>query len=561
MKLFSRFRSALKINVILTVIFPFVLISFNIWFMTRRIDEEVGNENIVLSNSLAREVEQFLDEPIRLLGQLDEILKRKGLISDGRLNSYLDTIMVHYPFFDMIQILDEDGVVKYIAPYNLDYLDINLSNQPFYKETVNTGNIYWSKTFITMPTGYPTVTVTYPLKKGMIVGYLNLAELSKIVKKIRRGKTGNSVIVDREGTIIAHPETRLVFEQVNIKNLNIVENAKKQTKNVYRFRFMEEEYIGSATVVDSTGWRVIVFQSVDEAFYSVRRAWYFLFAGIILAVIAAFFISRVSVKRISNPLTRLVENAKKIADGDYGISMHPERYLEINELAEVFSRMTIAIKTREEEIKRGQTFLDSIIENIPNMVFVKEAVTLKFVRFNKAGEELLGFPRDSMIGKTDYDFFPAEEAEFFISRDREVLEKGSLLNIPEEKVETKNRGERVLHTKKIPIFGEDNMPKYLLGISEDITDYKRMENELLNIRKLESIGMLAGGIAHDFNNILTAILGNIELSRISRAASPGFITGTPCRCRCVVPTTSTDEATASSSVENTSAFSKTSSLP
>ena len=71
MKLFSRFRNALKINVILTVIFPFVLISFNIWFMTRRIDEEVGNENIVLSNSLAREVEQFLDEPIRLLGQLD----------------------------------------------------------------------------------------------------------------------------------------------------------------------------------------------------------------------------------------------------------------------------------------------------------------------------------------------------------------------------------------------------------------------------------------------------------------------------------------------------------
>ena len=92
--------------------------------------------------------------------------------------------------------------------------------------------------------------------------------------------------------------------------------------------------------------------------------------------------------------------------------MHPERYLEINELAEVFSRMTIAIKTREEEIKRGQTFLDSIIENIPNMVFVKEAVTLKFVRFNKAGEELLGFPRDSMIGKTDYDFFRLKKQSF-----------------------------------------------------------------------------------------------------------------------------------------------------
>lgn len=54
----------------------------------------------------------------------------------------------------------------------------------------------------------------------------------------------------------------------------------------------------------------------------------------------------------------------------------------------------------------------------------------------------------------------------------------------------------------------------MLGISEDITDIKRMEEELLNARKLESIGILAGGIAHDFNNILTAILGNVELAKM-----------------------------------------------
>jgi PAS domain S-box-containing protein len=515
MRLFPRIRSALKFNFILAVVVPFTLISFHILYtMTRRMKEEVTNDQVVLSNSLVREVEYFLEEPMHFLGQIEEILKRKVLISDGRINSYLDTIMIHYPFFDMIQILDGEGVVKYVAPYNLDYLDINLSQQPFYKETVKEGKIYWSKTFISMPTGYPTVSVTYPLKSGMIVGYLNLAELSKIVKEIRRGNTGYSIIVDGDGTIIAHPDTRFVFEQVNIKNLNIVERAAEQKKSTYRFRFLETEYIGSVAVVESTGWSVIIFQSVDEAFYSVKRARFILFSVIVIAVIAAFFISRMIIKRISNPLIQLVNNAKKIASGDYSISMQSESYFEINELARDFSRMVKAIKTREEEIKKTQTFLDSIIENIPNMVFVKEAMTLKFVRFNKAGEELLGFPRNSMIGKTDYDFFPAEEAEFFISRDREVLEKGSLLNIPEEKIETKNRGERVLHTKKIPIFDEDNVPKYLLGISEDITEYKRMEEELLNVRKLESIGMLAGGIAHDFNNILTAVLGNIELARI-----------------------------------------------
>ncbi|HEB30852.1 MAG TPA: response regulator [Spirochaetes bacterium] len=329
-----------------------------------------------------------------------------------------------------------------------------------------------------------------------------------------KGEIYYAVIVDREGTIIAFPDTTFVSERVNIKSLAIIEQTLAHKKNSTRFRFLETDYIGGGAVVESTGWPVVVFQSVEEAFFVVRRTRYFILLSIVVAAAVAFIISRLSIRRVVNPLSQLVKNARKIAGGDYSVTMRMESYLEINELAEDFSRMAKAIKNREEELKRAQTFLDSIIENIPNMVFVKDARTLKFVSFNKAGEELLGFPRVSMIGKTDYDFHPPEEAEIIISRNMETLEKGSLLDIPEEKINTKSRGERILHTKKIPIFGEDNRPTYLLGISEDITDYKRMEGELLNMRKLESIGVLAGGIAHDFNNILTVILGNIELAGI-----------------------------------------------
>lgn len=129
---------------------------------------------------------------------------------------------------------------------------------------------------------------------------------------------------------------------------------------------------------------------------------------------------------------------------------------------------------RAAERDEQQRFIDSILEHIPDMVFLKDAVDLRFVRFNRAGERLLGLSRESLIGRNDYDFFPKEQADFFTSKDREVLASGALLDIPEEPIATPY-GRRLLHTKKIPILGADGTPRYLLGISEDITELRRAQ--------------------------------------------------------------------------------------
>jgi len=142
------------------------------------------------------------------------------------------------------------------------------------------------------------------------------------------------------------------------------------------------------------------------------------------------------------------------------------------------------VRTRRDELEvsenrrtRINAFLDSIIENIPDMIFVKDAKELRFVLFNKAGEELLGYSRQELIGKNDYDFFPKTEADFFTAKDRQVLNRGKVVVIDEESIHTKN-GIRTLHTKKIPLLDRDGVPQYLLGISEDITARKLFETNL-----------------------------------------------------------------------------------
>ena len=135
-------------------------------------------------------------------------------------------------------------------------------------------------------------------------------------------------------------------------------------------------------------------------------------------------------------------------------------------------------KQAEQEVQRTQVVLNSIIENLPDMVFVKDAKDLRFVRFNRAGEELLGYSREELIGKNDYDFFPKDEADFFWEKDCEVLQGGRLVDIPEEPIKTRLKGMRFLHTKKVPILRDDGVPQYLLGISEDITEQKRAQEQL-----------------------------------------------------------------------------------
>jgi len=183
--------------------------------------------------------------------------------------------------------------------------------------------------------------------------------------------------------------------------------------------------------------------------------------------------------------------------------LHPEKHEIYMRLSVFMLAMTsgiiahILLKRQQastERANRSERFVNSIIDNIPGMIFIKDAEDLSFIRINEYGTQLLGLPNNELIGKNDYDFFPKQQADYFTRMDREVLASGTGKDISEEEIDTKYLGKRLLHTKKVSVPDENGQPAFLLGLSQDITDHKRTEDELHRTQRIHMtlLGNLPG---------------------------------------------------------------------
>lgn len=135
-------------------------------------------------------------------------------------------------------------------------------------------------------------------------------------------------------------------------------------------------------------------------------------------------------------------------------------------------------KKAEKELADTKNFLNMILENIPDMIFVKEVSGFTYTFTNKSAEEFIGLSRDGIIGKSASELFAKDAAERISEQDQEILRIGGQIEFREELSQRTGERLRKFFTKKFPIFDDNGKAGYIVSISDDITERIKSEDEL-----------------------------------------------------------------------------------
>ncbi len=163
-------------------------------------------------------------------------------------------------------------------------------------------------------------------------------------------------------------------------------------------------------------------------------------------------------------------------------------------------------KRAEEALQRSESTNRAILDAIPDMIFrlSRDGAYLDFIP--GTGVEPV-VPRDEFLGRRVHEVLPPEIAEEITLRVEMALQTGETQLYEHQVVVS---GERRDWETRFAVSGDDEV----LAIVRDVTTRRRLEGQLRQAQKMETVGRLAGGVAHDFNNLLTAVLGYSQLGEM-----------------------------------------------
>jgi len=358
-----------------------------------------------------------------------------------------------------------------------------------------------------VPTGHMAGVLLFTIDVSSLVG--------KVIENIRSGKTGYAWAIDNKGMFLYHPEDEFIgkdafkarasrkpkvsFDQINLIQKEKMLEGKKGTGWYTSFWHGDieketQKLIAYAPVYLTSGqdrnWSIAVVAPISEVEGKVHSVYLrqFYIQGVIVLVIVFGSIYVISFER---RWARVLEE-------------------EVTKKTEYLTKTLDKLEKSEEKYR-------TLVESAEDLIFAIDDEGT-YLSMNRCASRFFKGDPEDFIGKNMSDLFSKDSAELQMGFVRQVFNTGKNVNV-KHPVQVGER-EYWFTSNFVGIKNENGKVFNVLGISRDITERKKMEDEqMYNTEKLASLGKLSAGVAHELNNPMAIILGFTDL--LLENAEPG----------------------------------------
>lgn len=494
----------------LTLIIIALFIIFNILLFLASRDamiKEKTEEYETIIKTFSNYLNRYIDEKSKEIDLLINYFQFPQ--RDYRKLNDLEKFLKLHQDIKYLLFINESGIVINVVPHREEIIGIDLANDPIlYQEN----KIKFHGPHVSIIDKFPYYVLIKPFRDGKILAFIKVPGINSLIETL--GAQGYyAFIVDEKGLAIAHVRQEIVNQGMNL--ISYYHFIKAGITGVGSFLEGEIDgikYIFLARKIPETNLIFFIgnrYEQTMSNFYSFRKKFFYVFLAALMVI---FLTSLLVSRKFSEPIQKIMQMIDRLRKGEYKFPKARSEIKEIDEISDSISKLADTLADRE-------TKLTKIFEASKDAIVITD-LNGNILDFNDAAAKMFGFKDKSDVPdevRSDLFYYhDISDREFILDK---LEEKGSIENF---EVLFKKRDGTTFYGLLSSTIVKDEKGDILFIVStiKDISEKRKLQEQLFQAQKMESIGRLSGSIAHDFNNILSVIYSSNQLIQMHSKNNP-----------------------------------------
>ncbi|WP_455382258.1 sensor histidine kinase [Salinispira pacifica] len=356
------FRRYLLLGNLVLILLPLFVVGAWIAFdYQAAIDRSIRRSNERVAEAIAGRLDEFFARQRDAINRITEILTSPGLYAPERRNEFLAAVLRAQPFLENIEVIDQTGVIRWLAPYDTAVDGISRRGDAVYEAIRTTPGIYFSVSYISLQGNQPALTFGQMMGPYTVECSLDLRAINQFASRLSRefGSEFELRITDRTGVFIYHPDTRKVQER---EVQSSFQSIRRDGTAPFSMVFTEAgaDYLVSGVALERPHWFVLVFAPHSLAYAPLRSLTLVLVLVLLAIAVGGVAYSQLHIRRVIRGLDPLLEGTVRLADGDFcEISGYGGGFREFERVGDSFNTMVGSLRQRETELRDQEAMLEA----------------------------------------------------------------------------------------------------------------------------------------------------------------------------------------------------------